>query len=43
MTNGEQKVMVRGVAAGTLIGLAIGGMIALFIALKPELLARLIQ
>jgi hypothetical protein len=31
------------VAAGTLLGLAIGGMIALFIAMKPELFAGLIQ
>jgi hypothetical protein len=43
MTSGEQKVLMRGVAAGTMIGLAIGGMIALFIALRPELFARLIQ
>ena len=43
MTDGEQKVLWRGVAAGTLIGLAIGGMIALWIALKPELFAALIQ
>lgn len=43
MTNSEHKVLGRGVAAGTLIGLAIGGMIALFIAMKPELFARLIQ
>jgi tetrahydromethanopterin S-methyltransferase subunit F len=43
MTNGEQKMLWRGVAAGTLIGLAIGGIIALFIAVKPELFAGLIQ
>ena len=43
MTSGEQKVLMRGVAAGCLMGLALGGMIALFIALRPELLARLIQ
>ena len=43
MTNGEQKVLRRGVAAGTLMGLAIGGMIAMFIAMKPELFAGLIQ
>ena len=43
MTEGEHKVLARGVAAGTLIGLAIGGLIALFIAMKPEFLARLIQ
>ena len=43
MTSGEQKVLSRGVAAGTLIGLAIGGMIALVIAMKLEFFARLIQ
>ena len=43
MTNGEQKVLARGVAAGTVMGLAIGGLIALFIAMKPDLLARLLQ
>jgi hypothetical protein len=43
MTDGEQKVLWRGVAAGTLLGLAIGGMIALVIAMKPELFARLLQ
>jgi hypothetical protein len=39
MMIGEQRAHKRGVAAGTLIGLAIGGIIALFIALRPELLA----
>jgi len=43
MTNGEQKVLVRGVAAGTIIGLAIGLMLALFIAMKPGFFAGLIQ
>jgi hypothetical protein len=43
MTNGEQRMLWRGVAAGTLLGLAVGGMIALCIAMKPELFARLIQ
>jgi tetrahydromethanopterin S-methyltransferase subunit F len=33
----------RGVAAGTIMGLAIGGMIALVIAIEPELFAGLIQ
>ena len=42
MTNGEQKVLWRGVAAGTIVGLALGLMIALFIAMKPELFAGLI-
>ena len=43
MTPGEQKVLVRGVAAGTIMGLAIGLMVALVIAMKPELFAGLIQ
>ena len=43
MTNGEQKVLWRGVAAGTIVGLALGLMIALFIAMKPELFAELIR
>jgi hypothetical protein len=43
MTSGEQKMLWRGVAAGTVMGLAIGGMIALIIAMKPELFAGLIQ
>jgi hypothetical protein len=42
MTNGEQKVLWRGVAAGTIVGLTLGLMIALFIAMKPELFAGLI-
>jgi hypothetical protein len=37
MTTSEQKVLMRGVAAGTMVGLAIGLMIALFIAIRPEL------
>jgi hypothetical protein len=41
MTQGEQKMLWRGVAAGTIIGMAIGGMIALVIAMKPELFAGL--
>jgi hypothetical protein len=43
MTSGEQKMLWRGVAAGTIMGLGIGGMIALVIAMKPELFAGLIQ
>lgn len=43
MTRGEQKVLWRGVAAGTIMGVAIGLMIALFIAMKPELFAGLMQ
>ena len=34
MTTGEQKMLGRGVAAGTLMGLAIGGIIALFIVMR---------
>jgi tetrahydromethanopterin S-methyltransferase subunit F len=41
MTSGEQRVFTRGVAAGTITGIAIGLIIALFIALKPEFLAAL--
>jgi hypothetical protein len=36
MTNGEQKVLWHGVAAGTIVGLALGLMISLFIAMKPD-------
>ncbi len=43
MTNGEQKMLWRGVAAGTIMGLALGGMIALWITMKPEFFAGLIQ
>jgi hypothetical protein len=41
MTNSEQKVLWRGVAAGIVVGLATGLMIALFIAIRPELFAPL--
>jgi hypothetical protein len=34
MTDGEQKALWRGVAAGTLMGVAIGLIIALFILMK---------
>ena len=43
MTNGEQKVLWRGVAAGTIVGLALGLMVGLFVAMKPELFAGLIR
>ena len=43
MTNGEQKMLWRGVAAGTITGLAMGLIAALFIALKPEFFAALIR
>ena len=41
MTNGEQKMLVRGVAGGVVMGLAIGLLIALFIAVRPEWFAAL--
>ena len=43
MTNGEQKVLVRGVAAGTIMGVAVGLILALFIAMKPEIFAGVIR
>jgi hypothetical protein len=43
MTDGEQKVLWRGVAAGTMVGLALGLLIALFVAMKPEFFAGLIR
>jgi hypothetical protein len=43
MTHGEQKVLKRGVAGGTVVGLALGLIIALFIAMKPELFAGLVR
>jgi tetrahydromethanopterin S-methyltransferase subunit F len=43
MTNGEQKMLWRGVAAGTVMGVAIGLIIALFIVMKPELFAALVR
>ena len=43
MTTAEQKVLWRGVAAGTLMGMAIGLLIALFIAAMPEFFAPLVR
>ena len=43
MTNGEQKMLTRGMAAGTLTGIAIGLMLALVIMMKPELFTALIR
>jgi len=42
LTTSEQKVFRRGVAAGTIMGLALGLMIALFIAVRPDLFRALI-
>ncbi|HSD75356.1 MAG TPA: hypothetical protein VLB75_11345 [Steroidobacteraceae bacterium] len=43
MTTSEQKMLNRGVAAGTILGLAIGLMLALFIAMRPEFFAALLR
>jgi hypothetical protein len=43
MTPSEQKVLWRGVAAGTLVGVVVGLLIALFIAIRPELFTSLIR
>jgi hypothetical protein len=43
MTPGERKIFNRGVAGGTMLGLALGLLLALFIALRPELFAALIR
>jgi tetrahydromethanopterin S-methyltransferase subunit F len=43
MTNGEQKMLARGVAAGAIMGVAIGLIIALCIQIKPALFAGLIR
>jgi hypothetical protein len=40
MTQGEQKMLTKGVAAGTLMGMAIGLIIALAIVLRPDLFIR---
>ncbi|WP_264295417.1 hypothetical protein [Altererythrobacter sp. CC-YST694] len=37
----ERKMIWRGVATGTLMGLGLGGILALFIALRPEMFAGL--
>ena len=43
MTHAEHKMLVRGVAGGTLIGMVVGLMLALVIALKPEFFAALVR
>ena len=43
MTAGEQKVLVRGVAAGTIMGVAMGLILAMFIVMKPDFFAALIR
>lgn len=43
MTAGEHKVLIRGVAAGTILGLAIGLITALAIAIRPDVFAALIR
>jgi tetrahydromethanopterin S-methyltransferase subunit F len=41
VTNGEHKMLMRGVAAGTIMGMAIGLIMALFIVVRPEFLRAL--
>ena len=43
MTNAEQRMLFRGVAAGTLMGIAIGLIIALSIMAKPDLFAAMVR
>ena len=43
MTNGERKLLAHGVAAGAIMGLAFGLITALFIAMRPEVLAALVR
>ncbi len=43
VTNGEQRMLSRGVAAGTLMGVAIGLMIAFFIMAKPDFFAAFVR
>ncbi|HEX9138565.1 MAG TPA: hypothetical protein VF848_02160 [Steroidobacteraceae bacterium] len=42
MTTSEQKVLWRGVAAGIMVGFALGLMAALFISIRPELFRALL-
>jgi hypothetical protein len=42
MTTSERKILWRGVAAGTVVGLAVGGIVALCIAIRPELFRALL-
>jgi tetrahydromethanopterin S-methyltransferase subunit F len=37
MTTGEHKMLVRGVAAGTIMGVVVGLMLALLLAIRPVL------
>jgi len=41
MTNGEHKMLMRGVVAGVVMGLALGLVIAFFI--RPEWFAALVR
>lgn len=43
MTTSERRMLNRGLAVGTILGLAIGGMIALLIAIRPDLFAALLR
>jgi len=43
MTNGEHKMLMRGVVAGVVMGLALGLVIAFFIEVRPEWFAALVR
>jgi len=43
MTSGEHNALMRGVAAGTIMGVAIGLILAMFVVLEPEFFAALLR
>lgn len=43
MTDGERRAMWRGVAAGALMGVAIGLLLALFVLMRPELFGAVLR
>lgn len=43
MTENEQKYLKRGLIGGAIMGLALGGIVLLFIALNPDVFSPLIQ
>lgn len=43
MTHREKSLHARSIAAGTILGLAMGLIIALFVAMNPHFFARLVQ
>ena len=43
MTKSERKILYRGLAAGTLLGMGIGGIIALLILMRPDFFAAIFR